>query len=183
MTYVLDTHPIVWFLEGSGRISAQAGTVLRDPSHRFILPTIVMVEITYLYSKGRIAVDIAVVQQRLVAADNCVLYPLDEQVAMRIPTGTQYSRCHYCGNGPGVPGHSPRACCRDHEEMGKLPEPDSSILCGSGWKRANIFCRGQHIHTGEQNHRCKDCGRQFVRHAAHRLMDIDRLISGGAVTP
>ena len=46
-----------------------------------------MVEITYLYTKGRIAVDITVVQQRLVAAVNCVLYPLDEQVAMRIPTG------------------------------------------------------------------------------------------------
>jgi PIN domain nuclease of toxin-antitoxin system len=86
MTYVLDTHPIVWFLEGSGRLSVQAGTVLRDPSHRFILPTIVLVEITYLYNKGRIAVDITVVQQRLVAAVNCVLYPLDEQVAMRIPT-------------------------------------------------------------------------------------------------
>ncbi|HEY7492748.1 MAG TPA: hypothetical protein VIH59_16755 [Candidatus Tectomicrobia bacterium] len=52
-----------------------------------MLPTIVLVEITYLYSKGRIAVDRAVVQQRLVAAVNCVLYPLDEQVAMRIPTG------------------------------------------------------------------------------------------------
>jgi PIN domain nuclease of toxin-antitoxin system len=68
MTYVLDTHPTVWFWEGSGRLSAQAGTILREPSHRFILPTIVLVEIAYLYSKGRIAVDIAVVQQRLVAA-------------------------------------------------------------------------------------------------------------------
>jgi len=87
MTYVLDTHPIVWFLEGSGRLSPPAGAVLRDPSHKFILPTIVLVEITYLYTKGRIAVDRAVVQQRLVAAVNCVLYPLDEQVAMHIPTG------------------------------------------------------------------------------------------------
>ena len=87
MTYVLDTHPLVWFLEGSGRLSPQAGAVLRDPSHKFILPTIVLVEITYLYTKGRITVDIAAVQQRLVAAANCVLYPLDEQVAMRIPTG------------------------------------------------------------------------------------------------
>jgi PIN domain nuclease of toxin-antitoxin system len=87
MTYVLDTHPVVWFLESSRRLSARAGTVLRDPSHTFILPTIVLVEITYLYTKGRIDVDITLVQQRLVAASNCVLYPLDEQVAMRIPTG------------------------------------------------------------------------------------------------
>src|SRR4026208_1631080 len=87
MTYLLDTHPIVWFLEGSSRLSASAGTILRDPNHQFILPAIVLREITYLYTKGRIAVDVVVVQQRLVAAVNCVLYPLDEQVAMRIPTG------------------------------------------------------------------------------------------------
>jgi PIN domain nuclease of toxin-antitoxin system len=68
MTYVLDTHPVVWFLESSRRLSVRAGTVLRDPSHTFILPTIVLVEITYLYTKGRIDVDIALVQQRLVAA-------------------------------------------------------------------------------------------------------------------
>ena len=38
-------------------------------------------------TKGRIAVDIAMVQQRLMTAVNCVLYPLDEQVARRIPPG------------------------------------------------------------------------------------------------
>ena len=61
--------------------------MLRDRSQTFILPTIVLVEITYLYTKGRIEVDTARVQQRLVVASNGVLYPLDEQVAMRIPTG------------------------------------------------------------------------------------------------
>jgi PIN domain nuclease of toxin-antitoxin system len=87
MTYVLDTHPVVWFLETSQRLSSRARNVLRDPSHTFILPTLVLVEITYLYTKRRIAVDAAMVQQRLVSASNCVLYPLDEQVAMLIPTG------------------------------------------------------------------------------------------------
>ena len=53
MTYVLDTHPVVWFLESSRRPSVRAGTVLRDPSHVFILPTVVLVEITYLFTKGR----------------------------------------------------------------------------------------------------------------------------------
>jgi len=87
MTYVLDTHPVVWFLESSRRLSVRAGTVLRDPSQTFILPTIILVEITYPYTKGRIDVDTTFVQQRLVAASNCVLYPLDEQVVMQIPTG------------------------------------------------------------------------------------------------
>jgi PIN domain nuclease of toxin-antitoxin system len=86
MTYVLDTHPVVWFLETSQRLSVGARNRLRDPRHTFILPTIVLVEITYLYTKGRIEIAAAMVQQRLVSASNCVLYPLDEQVAMLIPT-------------------------------------------------------------------------------------------------
>ena len=61
--------------------------MLRDPSQTFILPTIILVEITYLYTKGRSDVDTTFVQRRLVAASNCVLYPLDEQVVMQIPTG------------------------------------------------------------------------------------------------
>ena len=62
MTHVLDTHPVVWFLESSRRLSVRAGTMLRDPRHTFTLSTIVLVEITYLYTKGRIDVDIALVQ-------------------------------------------------------------------------------------------------------------------------
>jgi PIN domain nuclease of toxin-antitoxin system len=86
MTYVLDTHPVVWFLETSQRLSVRARNMLRDPSHTLILPMLVLVEITYLYTKGRIEVDATMVQQRLMSASNCVLYPLDEQVAMLIPT-------------------------------------------------------------------------------------------------
>ena len=42
--------PVVWFLESSRRLSIRARSVLRDPNHTFILPTIVLVEITYLYT-------------------------------------------------------------------------------------------------------------------------------------
>ena len=87
MTYVLDTHAVVWFLEKSRRLTAQALTVLRNPGHTLILPTIVLVEITYLYAKGRIEIDTEMVRQRLMAASNCVLYPLDERVATLIPKG------------------------------------------------------------------------------------------------
>jgi PIN domain nuclease of toxin-antitoxin system len=86
MTYILDTHAVVWFLETSERLSVRARNLLRDPRHTFIPPTIVLVEITYLYTKRRIAIDAVTVRQRLVSASNCVLYPLDEQVAMLIPT-------------------------------------------------------------------------------------------------
>ena len=37
--------------------------------------------------------------------------------------------------------------------------------CGSPQVKKN-----GHIHTGKQNHRCKDCGRQFVANAANRVI-------------
>jgi transposase-like protein len=36
------------------------------------------------------------------------------------------------------------------------------------------FKKNGHIHTGKHNHRCKDCGRQFVEYANIRLIDEDR---------
>jgi len=49
--------------------------------------------------------------------------------------------------------------------------------CGSTW-----FKRNEHIHTGKQNHRCKLCGRAFVRNPEHQgiteeqRMLIERLL-------
>jgi hypothetical protein len=33
MVFILDTHPLVWFLEGSPRLSAKAKDVLLDDMH------------------------------------------------------------------------------------------------------------------------------------------------------
>jgi PIN domain nuclease of toxin-antitoxin system len=120
MTYVLDTHPVVWFLETSQRLSVRARNVLRDPSHTFILPTLVLVEITYLYTRGRIEVDAVTVQQRLVSASNCVLYPLDEQVAMLIPTELNIHDAIIVATAL-VYRDSERGRCSDHEKRRNYP--------------------------------------------------------------
>ena len=41
--------------------------------------------------------------------------------------------------------------------------------CGS-----QQFKKNGHIHTGKQNHQCKDCNRQFVVHATHRVIDEEQ---------
>ncbi len=43
---------------------------------------------------------------------------------------------------------------------------ESCPQCGSKRYKKNGL-----IHTGKQNHRCKDCGRQFVLRAENRLID------------
>jgi transposase-like protein len=42
---------------------------------------------------------------------------------------------------------------------------DGSPECGSQHVKKN-----GHIHTGKQNHQCKECGRQFVVDATHRVI-------------
>jgi transposase-like protein len=35
------------------------------------------------------------------------------------------------------------------------------------------FKKNGHVHNGKQNHRCKDCGREFVLQAENRLIAED----------
>ena len=48
MILVLDTHPVVWFLEASSRLSSKAQQAISDPSSQLIIPSIVLAEITEL---------------------------------------------------------------------------------------------------------------------------------------
>jgi PIN domain nuclease of toxin-antitoxin system len=61
---VLDTHPIVWFLEASARLSVKAQQAICDPSSQLIIPTIVLAEITYLYERKRIATSASEIRRR-----------------------------------------------------------------------------------------------------------------------
>jgi insertion element IS1 protein InsB len=38
-------------------------------------------------------------------------------------------------------------------------------------RESQQFKKNGHIHNGKQNHRCKDCGQQFVLQAEHRVID------------
>lgn len=89
MTHVLDTHTLVWFLEASPRLSVRARTAISDPSSQLVIPSIVLVEITFLYSKKRIATSVGEIRRRLLATSNSVVYPLDEQVVALVPTGLE----------------------------------------------------------------------------------------------
>lgn len=48
-----DTHAALWFLEDDRRLSATAAAVL-DGADRILLPSVCLVEITYLVEKGRL---------------------------------------------------------------------------------------------------------------------------------
>ena len=54
MTYVLDTHAIVWFLTNDRRLGLAARRVLEDGQSRLIVPAIVLAELRHLAAIARV---------------------------------------------------------------------------------------------------------------------------------
>src|SRR5258707_4334287 len=83
---VVDTHTIVWYLSGDQRLSANAADALDSATaagERIHVPSVCLVELTYLVEKGRLPV---AARDRLIRALDdpaapCLLAPLDRIVA------------------------------------------------------------------------------------------------------
>lgn len=85
MYIVTDTHPWVWFLTASPRLSQKAKSILSDPSNLIILPSIVMMEIKYLYQHKRITLSFEEALQQVETSKNILLYPLDISIVTIAP--------------------------------------------------------------------------------------------------
>ena len=51
--YILYTHTLLWYLDGSTRLGKSAGQILNDRSARFWLPAIALAEALFILEKGR----------------------------------------------------------------------------------------------------------------------------------
>jgi len=82
----VDTHAIVWYLSGDPRLSEKAAAALDSATvagELIHVPSICLVELTYLVEKGRLPVT---ARDRLIhalddATTPCLLAPLDRMVA------------------------------------------------------------------------------------------------------
>lgn len=54
--YILDTHTLVWYLEGNPNLGRQARTTMEAASSEMVLPLIALAETAYLIEKGRIGI-------------------------------------------------------------------------------------------------------------------------------
>jgi PIN domain nuclease of toxin-antitoxin system len=83
---VTDTHPWVWFLTGNFRLSPRANAALADSSNLIIIPSIVMMEIRYLYQHKRINLSFEETLQKVESCANILIFPLDISVVTLSPT-------------------------------------------------------------------------------------------------
>jgi PIN domain nuclease of toxin-antitoxin system len=54
--YILDTHALVWYLEGNSRLGSQAKATMTALESEMVLPLIALAEATFLIEKGRIGI-------------------------------------------------------------------------------------------------------------------------------
>ncbi len=46
--YILDTHALVWYLEGNPRLSKHAKTIIDQPESTMVLPIIALAEAAFI---------------------------------------------------------------------------------------------------------------------------------------
>lgn len=97
MLYVVDTHALVWYLEGSDKLGKKALSVLDDEKSKLVIPTIVLAEIKYLSDKQRTKLFFEDIINIVEQDDRCILFPLDVNVIKFIPTKLDIHDGIICG--------------------------------------------------------------------------------------
>ena len=67
--FVLDTHALVWHLEGNPRLGQSARRVIEDPLSGLVLPIVSLAEAAYIVEHGRTAIPSVSDLLRSISAD------------------------------------------------------------------------------------------------------------------
>lgn len=78
---IVDTHALVWHLEGSSKLGQQAKATLDSPTSELILPTIALAEAVYIVGKGKTGIpSVADLISDVTNDPRIVIYPLTFEV-------------------------------------------------------------------------------------------------------
>ncbi|MGF2034580.1 MAG: type II toxin-antitoxin system VapC family toxin [Nostoc sp. CmiVER01] len=81
MKYVIDTHALIWFLEGNSRLGANANAVLSNPDSQLFIPAITLAEAVWIVERGKTSIPSTKNLLLAVEADpRIIIYPLDKDV-------------------------------------------------------------------------------------------------------
>lgn len=81
MKHIVDTHALIWYLEGNPRLGADAKAVLDDPASELFMPIIALAEACWVVEHGKSS--IATQQDLLAAVDadpRLIIIPLDRSI-------------------------------------------------------------------------------------------------------
>ena len=93
--HILDTHALVWYLEGSPRLSLRAKAIVDDPRNQLVLPLIALAEAAFLVERGRTAISSVPALLSDVPTDPCIeVYPLTWDVFQHTLAATSIPEMH-----------------------------------------------------------------------------------------
>ena len=93
--YDLDTHALVWFLEGNPRLSIAARTVIADVASDLVLPLIALAEAVFIVERGRTSIPgVAELLRRVQQDQRIELYPLTFEVFRQSLTAASIPEMH-----------------------------------------------------------------------------------------
>lgn len=85
--YILDTHALLWFLEGNQRLSLRAKTIIAAPNSQLVLPIIALAEAVLVIERGRTTIpDAPRFLSRVYTDSRIELFPLIKPVFDRSRT-------------------------------------------------------------------------------------------------
>jgi PIN domain nuclease of toxin-antitoxin system len=81
MKYIVDTHALIWFLEGNSRLGPNAKAILSDATTQLVLPAIALAEAVWIVGRGRTSIPSVEMLLNAVKSDpRIVVCPLNQEV-------------------------------------------------------------------------------------------------------
>ena len=80
--YILDTHVLVWFLEGSSKLSATCRNILLTADVNLFVPAMAILEAIDLVRKRRTTLDLSSFEAVLAAEKRIQVVPIDQSIEM-----------------------------------------------------------------------------------------------------
>ncbi len=95
--YILDTHALIWFVEGNKRLSESAKAILVATDSQMVLPLIALAEAVIIIERGRTTIpDVSKFLTRVYADSRIEIFPLTLDVFERslTPEGLRIPELH-----------------------------------------------------------------------------------------
>jgi PIN domain nuclease of toxin-antitoxin system len=95
MKYVIDTHALIWFLEGNPKLGANAKAILDDITSELILPATALAEAAWIVEHGRTSIpSVALLFDAIQSDSRVVIYNLDCAVIEQSSTLSAITEMH-----------------------------------------------------------------------------------------
>jgi len=82
--YIIDTHALIWFIEGNPKLGSNAQVILADTASQLILPVIVLAEAVWIVEKGKTSIPSVSDLLNVINNDSRIMiYPLDQSIIIK----------------------------------------------------------------------------------------------------